>query len=295
MKFKVTKKVRSIRISKVRYFSGDVVDLPETYIGVRGLECLEPLVLPVIPEPKIYAAPQLPKRHRKIAVKVLVGVPCSQDDRYRSYVPTVVEAAEKSLKGVSHEVYVTPNVAGERWPSVMKCYDMIFDKFLAGDYDLLWMVEADNPPPIDAFRKLHSLDVDIAQGVYPLHKDFDKIIMGFLSGHEKRRIRYSCPMTRDKVIGNILDGWLCAGTGCMLLKRQVVESGLRIKYEPKLHMGPDVVYLWEAQMRGFKALAHGGVECGHLPEFPLKEPEVEPVEKTEAEENEECLTVNPAM
>jgi len=277
MRYKIVEK-RSLKYNKVRYLFGDIVELPEEpYRHYRWLLPLEGPTVPVIPEPKIYAAPLLPKRRaggkgKPLEVSVLVGVPCPKDDKYRGWASEVVAAAEASLTeaGVDFETYVTPCLTGERWKSVVDAYDLIFDRFLAGHYEYLWICEADNPPPREAFRKLHSLDVDLASGFYRFHVGgHRKVIVGFLEGLDRRYIKYRCPMRPDQVIGNILEGWVCAGTGCLLIKRRVVESGLRVKWQPPERTGFDVIFLWEACMRGFTTMVHGGVECGHLPEHPL--------------------------
>jgi SAM-dependent methyltransferase len=69
------------------------------------------------------------------------------------------------------------------------------------------------------------------------------------------------------VQGNILGGWVMAGTSCILFKRRVFEDGLRFRYDP--HVTPDILFMFDVQSRGFVAKVHGGVLCGHLPEWPL--------------------------
>jgi SAM-dependent methyltransferase len=139
--------------------------------------------------------------------------------------------------------------------------NQIVDRFLEGGYDLLWMVELDVEVPPDAFRLLESLDVDIACGYVRRHSG-DGLILGFLD--ENMRVWY---LPENAVRGNILSGWVMAGTSCVLFRRRVFEGGLRFRY--LRGVTPDIVFMFDAQCAGFEAKVHGDVLCGHLPEFPL--------------------------
>lgn len=68
--------------------------------------------------------------------------------------------------------------------------------------------------------------------------------------------------------GMILSGWVFAGLSCTLIKRRVLEAGIHFKYEPGV--GEDILFMFDVQSRGFVAKVHGGVMCGHLPEWPLQ-------------------------
>ena len=71
----------------------------------------------------------------------------------------------------------------------------------------------------------------------------------------------------NAVQGNVLSGWVMAGTSCLLIRRRVFEGGYRFKFLP--HVTPDILFMYETQRLGFVAKVHGDVLCGHLPEFPL--------------------------
>ena len=162
---------------------------------------------------------------------------------------------------MEHEVFVTPSTHKPNWEGLVDRQNVIVDKFLSGSYDYLWHVELDVQVPKDAFEKLFALDVDVACGYVQRHNG-EGLILGFLD--ENMRVWY---LPLNTVKGNILSGWVMAGTSCLLIKRRVFESGLRFKYAP--NVTPDILFMFLTQRAGFVAKVHGDVLCGHLPEFPL--------------------------
>jgi hypothetical protein len=143
----------------------------------------------------------------------------------------------------------------------VECQNVIVDKFLSGGYDYLWHVELDVQVPPDVFEKLFALDVDIACGYVRRHNG-EGLILGFLD--ENMRVWY---LPLNAIKGNILSGWVMAGTSCLLIRRRVFESGYRFRYDP--HVTPDILFMFQVQRMGFVAKVHGDMLCGHLPEFPL--------------------------
>jgi hypothetical protein len=168
---------------------------------------------------------------------------------------------EAALAGVDFEVFVTPPTSKPSWEGFVECQNLIVDRFLSGDFTYLWLVELDVQVPTDSFEKLLALDVDIACGYVRRHSG-DGLILGFLD--EDMRVWY---LPLNAVRGNILSGWVMAGTSCILIRRCVFESGYRFKY--KSNVTPDILFMFEVQRIGFAAKVHGDVLCGHLPEFPL--------------------------
>ena len=168
---------------------------------------------------------------------------------------------EAALAGVEHDVFVTPPASLGPWAGLVECQNLIVERFLAGGYDYLWLVELDVQVPPDSFRKLLGLDVDIACGYVKRHSG-EGLILGFLD--ENMRVWY---LPLNAVQGNVLSGWVMAGTSCLLIRRRVFEGGYRFKFLP--HVTPDILFMYDAQRLGFVAKVHGDVLCGHLPEFPL--------------------------
>jgi len=195
-------------------------------------------------------------------VKVQVGIPSLKErDRYHGYLGSTLKHIEEALEGVEHDVFVTSPTHLAGWEGLVERQNAILDRFLQGDHDYLWHVELDVQVPADSFEKLLALDVDVACGYVRRHSG-DGLICGFLD--ENMRVWY---LPFNAVRGNVLSGWVMAGTSCVLIKRRVFDDGLRFRHDP--HVTPDILFMFDVQRRGFEAKVHGGVLCGHLPEWPL--------------------------
>lgn len=168
---------------------------------------------------------------------------------------------ESALEGVSHDVFVTGPTHGIELAGIVEAENVIVDKFLSGDWNYLWQVELDVQVPRDSFQKLLNLDVDVACGYVRRHHEAG-LICGFLD--ENMRVWY---LPENAVKGQIVSGWVMAGTSCLLIKRRVFEAGIRFRYVRGV--SSDIVFMYDLQSAGFTAKVHGDVLCGHLPEWPL--------------------------
>ena len=157
----------------------------------------------------------------------------------------------------------------------------VINHYMTTNATHLWLIDADVENPPHALDTLLRLDVDIASGVYPFH-NFDKcraMMCGRMPPHDP--CGFFAPRDwaylKDIVLGE--NEKVSGGTGCMLVKRRVFKT-----YNPQIpplrftRVGPDLqtcgadVYFWKrAQDAGFTGRLHGGVVCGHLPRFPLKD------------------------
>jgi hypothetical protein len=164
---------------------------------------------------------------------------------------------------VDHEVFVTPPTQAKDLPGVVEAQNQLVLRVLEGDFSHLWLVQADVEVPVDAFEKLMSLNVDVAQGVVPRHNDRESLICGFLD--ERMKVWY---LPRNAVEGMVLSGWVFAGMSCTLIARRVLEAGIRFRYVRGV--GEDILFMFDAQNAGFVAKVDGRVLCGHLPEWPLE-------------------------
>jgi len=187
----------------------------------------------------------------------------NDNDRHHGYLASALKHAEEALGAVEHEVFVTPSTHKPSWEGLVDRQNVIVEKFLSGDYDFLWHVELDVQVPKDAFEKLLALDVDVACGYVRRHNG-EGLILGFLD--ENMRVWY---LPLNAVKGNILSGWVMAGTSCLLIKRRVFADGFR-PFKYKSNVTPDILFMFHVQRAGFVAKVHGDVLCGHLPEFPLE-------------------------
>jgi len=166
------------------------------------------------------------------------------------------------LAGVEHEVFVTAPTHAKGLHGVVEAQNQLIYYALEGGFSHLWLVQADVEVPMDAFSCLYALGVDVAQGVVPRHDDREALICGFLDAAKK--VWY---LPRNAVEGMILSGWVFAGLSCTLIRRRVLEAGIRFRYVRGV--GEDILFMFDVQKAGFVARVDGRVLCGHLPEWSL--------------------------
>jgi len=172
--------------------------------------------------------------------------------------------------------WVTPPAAatGSQRDLVAGKLNDIIDRFLETDCTHIWLVNADCELPPDALEKLIRLDVDIASGVSPTHNDWNETTVGWqLPGGALRFYRRID--IEDNVVGH--DSFVATGNFCILAKRRAFlrysrhHAPLRyqIVRDRKYLLGPELQFFIDAAEMGFSVRVHGGVYCGHLPEWPL--------------------------
>jgi len=166
------------------------------------------------------------------------------------------------MLGVQHEVFITPSQSKMGIEGIVEAENLLIERALIGNFDYLLLVQADVEVPSHAFGSLEGLGVDVAFGVVPRHDDRNGLICGFLD--EAKKVWY---LPRQAVEGQILSGWVFA-SGCILIKRRVLEAGIRFRYVAGV--GEDILFAYDILKAGFVAKVHGGVLCGHLPEWPLR-------------------------
>jgi hypothetical protein len=167
-----------------------------------------------------------------------------------------------ALVGLDYEVFVSPSQDKPGIEGIGNAQNILVERALVGKFDYLWIVQADVCVPGDSFEILSGLGVDVAQGVVPRHDDRNAFICGFMDAEKK--VWY---LPRNAVEGQILSGWVFAGMSCTLIKRRVLEAGIKFRYVRGI--GEDILFMFDVQRSGFVAKVDGRVICGHLPEWPL--------------------------
>lgn len=161
--------------------------------------------------------------------------------------------------------------------SVEHAKQMMYNKFLQGDYDYYFNVDADisffvdEENPIDELIKQNK---NIVCGLYvlkrlpirPSHRPFNlqKI-------YEKDK---KFPKDYKFVIPNELHEIMFGAGGCMMIKREVIEK-LTKKYEvPNLpmiyngeYLSEDFAFCLRAKQEGYKIFALPKIKLGHLGEY----------------------------
>lgn len=219
----------------------------------------------------------------KSTVKVMPGIPFLRlKDKYAAYLGSAIghiKAQECPVKVM--DPYVTTNYSG-RWQegdksklrAITDRLNNIVDHFRTTDASHLWIVDADVEVPKHGLCELLKLDVDIASGIYTFHSNRNMASFGRIPNTEKYNfVPRSIGFLRGRILGE--DFMVGGGNGCMLIKRRVFK-----KYHPSFSplsfitpdgAGSDLYFWYSAQKAGFTARLHGGVICGHLPNFPLSQ------------------------
>ena len=157
-------------------------------------------------------------------------------------------------------------------------------KFMETDATHMLMVDADMEIPPHALYELLVLDVDIASGVSFGHERTSTTTAGRMFPKPRPKAQKSKPYLKflkpEDILGKVLMSppmKLATGAFCMLTKRRVFEkhhpklTPLRFRWNPPQDYGIDLTFWNDARLWGFTSAIHGGVLCGHLPQFPLEE------------------------
>ncbi len=155
--------------------------------------------------------------------------------------------------------------------------------FMMTDATHMLMVDADMEIPAHSLDELLKLDVDIASGVSVGHAtaEMSTVVKWFPKPRPKshRSKPYWRFLSAGEVFGNMFYSppeRLRTGAFCMLTKRRVFEkhhpklSPLKFRWNPPQRWGIDLTFWEDARRWGFTSAIHGGIVCGHLPQFPLK-------------------------
>lgn len=210
--------------------------------------------------------------------KVLVVVPACHTDHLQ-YKTEVLAAINTNLKLPNIQATFHPYPAADSnvtdavgWQPVVDQFNAVTEQFLAGDYEYLWLVEADVVVPPNALEHLLSDNVDCASAVIPYHfqnyrpeiQFKDLVICGFFAAQPSfENYNLKLPQIKDKTLVGSKEHPIFAGTGCILLKRGVFEGGLRWRWDAKV-CGFDVYFWLDIQRLGFSAVVDGFVVCRHL-------------------------------
>jgi hypothetical protein len=187
----------------------------------------------------------------------------------------VVEALKAALAqaNVENEVVISPPTKEQGLAGVVEATNYLVQKYFDEDWDQLWIVEADVEVPKHALDKL-LCEADINLGIYPNHRSDLRMMAGYFQ-ERWDRIKPEVKSVFDfrKIKGQVFSGMVWTGIGCALIKRAVFEK-IRFVYKLQEYQRKvgvhDQLFLFEAQLLGFRVLLHGDVLCGHLPEWPLQ-------------------------
>lgn len=217
-------------------------------------------------------------------IKILVAVPSCHVDH--------VQYRERVVKAIQDNLASNPNVSSllsvcttsdnevaetNSWNSVVRRFQELSDRVVLGNFDYLWLVEADVVVPENALSRLLGDNVDVSAGIMPFHfyeqnkcrfeVHKNMMITGFVLPDKQGNPTFDVQILYLKDIENKMlvgskEHPIFNGTGCILIRRKVLEK-IRWHWDNKVS-GFDVYFWKEVQEQGFSAVTDGFVLCGHL-------------------------------
>jgi hypothetical protein len=143
--------------------------------------------------------------------------------------------------------------------NIIRAYRRLREIFLAGPYDVLWIVENDVIPPPDALEKMLAVDADIVYAPYCFRRGPTTLSV-MQPGTRNPMTELGKSWARRFAAGEVVDsGGL--GFGCTLIRRPVLE---RLEFRSEGGGGDaDSCLAVDAPRAGFTQKTHLGVPCGH--------------------------------
>lgn len=225
--------------------------------------------------PKI-AAPQVIEKPKQ-NFKLLISIPATKTEHLQ-YQPWVLEAIKKAAEGYTYDLDIgEANESG--WQFVVDQMNRVADKVVKEGYDYVLIVESDVVIAPNALSHMLTVDTDVVHAIVPWHRypenmNMDELYQSIICAawfvnwqdpQESASLHFeSLHMddAKDKIL-TFKDGPLEAGTGCILIKRRVFESGIR--FVCKFYYASFDVYFWkDLHKQGFNGALDGFVVCEHL-------------------------------
>ena len=143
-------------------------------------------------------------------------------------------------------------------------------KFLQSDYDLLWWIDDDITPPVEAMHKLASADKDaITAAAFAIEYKSGSMIPYPVT------LRYNADKKYEVYYGTGIEEIDATGGACVMVKRKVyeaIERPYEFQYyrDGTLSLTCDFDVWQKAQKAGFTLWADWSILCSHLKEIDVK-------------------------
>jgi hypothetical protein len=203
--------------------------------------------------------------------KLLVAVPATKTS-HLPYQNRVLDSIKRACDGYAYDLYVgESNELG--WQHVVDQFNLVADRVVNENYDYVLIIESDVFIAENALQHMLGVDSDVTVAVVPnhsypnhpqLHELHKNLVCVAWFTHPNQLWFRSCTMdeVKDKIL-TFKDGPLLAGTGCLLVKRRVFESGIRFINDLN-HASYDIIFWRDVAKAGFSGASDGFVVCEHL-------------------------------
>lgn len=163
--------------------------------------------------------------------------------------------------------------------------NLLIKYVLDNGYDYFLNIDQDVIPPANIIKELLQFDKDIISGIYFNYFEcsgkikYLPVAFAFITKEEFEKMKKSTPfppsithenlkrhLTQDEVEQGKLIEVKVPSAGCMLIKRKVLEDGIRfgILDTPSRHTSDDIYFSKKAFEKGFKLYVWTKLKCEHL-------------------------------
>ncbi|MDP3916711.1 MAG: hypothetical protein Q8Q42_00295, partial [Nanoarchaeota archaeon] len=154
---------------------------------------------------------------------------------------------------------------------LVRSRNVLVDRMIDGKYDYFFSLEVDVIPPKDVIKKLLMHKKPIVSGVYfkPMEyvangKVIKKEIVPLAYKFVSDKTKFVRRMTYEEVKGDDLIEAAFVGLGCVMIKNEVFESGIRFNYDEKKEIFDDNFFCKDAREKGYSIYLDTSVKCFHM-------------------------------
>lgn len=188
---------------------------------------------------------------------------------YRLEVETVKALMGLRWEGALSLLMQRDNPTGNGVLDHLHQYQRGRERFLAGRYDAMLVIESDVVPPADTLVRLAAVDADVVYGCYMLRVDPDNPVVNVFE-------RYADPQARNVGESLTVRGlWSAAqaaglvtcsggGLGCTLIHRRVLDAHPFEIPADEPRVWCDGYWTQSVFRSGWRMMADTGVRCDHV-------------------------------
>lgn len=168
-----------------------------------------------------------------------------------------MQLKEKIDKSGLHAILQKVKPKENALETLAECRNSMIVTMLVEGFDYFLMLDTDTLPPPNVIERLMAHDKDIvgllSHGGTEENHNVRPIVLksGSLVKAGKRGLDYYSWDEIDQMRGKLTKVW-ATSVGCLLVKRNVLEAGVRFKYTPQFHVGEDIWFFLHANAAGFE-------------------------------------------
>ncbi|MEK6937372.1 MAG: glycosyltransferase family A protein [Nanoarchaeota archaeon] len=154
----------------------------------------------------------------------------------------------------------------QKWRDILlEGHNILIDKALEGNYDFLFLLDADTIPPKDVLERLVKHNKKVVSGLYFNYftingvRDYYPIIRIEIPGEKEKWTVPNQDIWGTKELIKIV----CAGTGCLLLHKDIIKK-YKFWYEKESKGADDIFFFKSLLNDNVGAWCDTSIICKHL-------------------------------